>query len=160
TVPLGDHLYSAWFAAIRALGVQPAGALPSFATTEVGADLRFNTIAAAYGQLKHNYVLMAGQPYSEFGCEIPDGYIEPAPAAYDALIESAARGARIAKLLDRSPRAARHGSGSSGGSPIKRHFERVGQTLRVIRAIVDDELANRPLTASQKRWIGMVSELS
>ena len=30
----------------------------------------------------------------------------------------------------------------------------------MIRAIVDDELANRPLSASQKRWIGMVAELS
>src|SRR5262249_44886975 len=83
TAPAGDDLYSAWFAAIRALAIQPTGALPSFATTEIGADLRFNTIAAAYGQLKHNYALMAGQPYSEFGCEIPDGYIEPASAAYD-----------------------------------------------------------------------------
>jgi len=149
TVPLGDDLYSAWFAAIRALAVTPAGALPSFATTDAGADLRFNTIAAAYGQLKHNYVLMAGQSYSEFGCEIPDGYIEPAPAAYDALIEYAARGAKVAALLD--PR-------DQGG--IKAHFELVAHTLHVIRAIVDDELANRPLTATQKRWIGMVSELS
>jgi Protein of unknown function (DUF3160) len=149
TAPLGDDLYSAWFTAIRALAVTPAGALPSFATTEVGADLRFNTIAAAYGQLKHNYVLMAGQSYSEFGCEIPDGYIEPAPAAYDALIEYAARGAKVTALLDPRDR-----------NGIKAHFERVAQTLHVIRAIVDDELANRPLTATQKRWIGMVSELS
>jgi hypothetical protein len=149
SAPVRDDLYSAWFAAIRALAIQPAGALPSFATTSVGADLRFNTIATAYGQLKHNYVLMAGQPYSEFGCEIPDGYIEPAPAAYDALIEYATRGAAAAAQLDPKDR-----SGARG------HFERVASTMRVIRAIVDDELANRPLTTSQKRWIGMVSELS
>lgn len=158
TFALGDDLYSAWFAAIRALAITPAGALPSFATTEAGADLRFNTIAAAYGQLKHNYVLMAGQPYSEFGCEIPDGYIEPAPAAYDALIEYATRGAKLAALLDLpDPNGSRR---SGGHGQILAHFERVARTLRVIRAIVDDELANRPLTAIEKRWIGMVSELS
>lgn len=149
SIALGDDLYSAWYAAIRALAVTPAGALPSFATTAVDADLRLNTIAAAYGQLKHNYVLMAGQPYSEFGCQIPDGYIEPAPAAYDGLIEYAARGARFAALVDPKDRTG-----------IKGHFERVERTLRVIRRIVDDELANRPLTLAQKRWIGMVSELS
>jgi len=147
TLPLGDDLYSAWLAAIRALAVPPAGALPSFATTEVGADLRFNTISAAYGQLKHNYVLMAGQPYSEFGCEIPDGYIEPVPAAYDALIAYAERGAKLAARLGD------HGS-------ARAQFTRMAGTLRVIRAIVDDELANRPLSAAQKHWIGMVAELS
>ncbi len=148
-LPLGDDLYSAWLAAIHALAVMPTGELPSFATTNVGADLRFNTIAAAFGQLKHNYVLLAGQSYSEFGCEIPDGYIEPAPAAYDALIAYATRGAALATRLDPEAR-----------SGARAHFERVARTLRVIRAIVDDELANRPLTAVQKRWIGMVAELS
>jgi hypothetical protein len=146
---LGDDLYSAWYAAIRALAVTPAGALPSFATTDAGADLRFNTMTAAYGQLKHNYVLMAGQPYSEFGCEIPDGYVEPVPAAYDALIEYATRLGKIAALVD--PRD-QTGAGAHAG--------RVIGTLRVLRAIVDDELANRPLTAAERRWLGMVTELS
>ncbi|HEX7838827.1 MAG TPA: DUF3160 domain-containing protein [Kofleriaceae bacterium] len=149
TTRLGDDLYSAWYAAIRALATVPTGALPSFATTDVGADLRFNTMAAAYGQLKHNYVLMAGQPYSEFGCEIPDGYVEPAPAAYDALIEYASRGGKVAALLD-----------PQDHTRAKAHFARVADTLRVIRKIVDDELANRPLTTQEKRWLGMVSELS
>lgn len=149
TTRLGDDLYSAWYAAIRALAVPPAGAVPSFLTGEVGADLRFNTMAAAYGQLKHNYVLMAGQPYSEFGCEIPDGYVEPVPAAYDALIEYARRGGVVASLVD-----------PQGRTGARAHFDRVADTLRVIRAIVDDELANRPLTVREQRWLGMVSELS
>lgn len=146
---LGDDLYSAWYAAIRGLAVTPAGALPSYLTTDAGADLRVNTITAAYGQLKHNYVLMAGQPYSEFGCAIPDGYVEPVPAAYDALIEYAARGARVAALLDPRDRT------GAGG-----HFDRVTRTLRVLRTIVDDELADRPLTARERRWLGMVTELT
>jgi hypothetical protein len=148
STPAGDDLYSAWLAAIRSLARAPDGALPSFLAGETGEDLRLNTIAAAYGQLKHNYVLVAGQPYAEFGCEIPDGYVKPVPAAYLALIDYAARGARLAALLDRKD-----------GTRIRAHFERVGQVLRVLRAIVGDELAGRPLTTAERRWLGMVAEL-
>ncbi len=147
--PLGDDLYGAWFGAIRALAVTPAGALPSFAQTPAGKDLRLNTIAAAYGQLKHNHVLMAGQPYSEFGCEIPDGYVEPVPAAYRALEEYATRAAGLAPVLD-----------PKGKLGVARYFERVAQIMRVLRTISEHELADIPLTAVEKRWIGMVAELS
>jgi len=148
SAPAGDDLYGAWLTAIRALARTPDGVTPSFLAGEAGKDLRLNTIAAAYGQLKHNYVLVAGQPYAEFGCEIPDGYVEPAPAAYDALIDYAARGARLAALLD-----------PKDGAGVRAHFERVGQVLRVLRAIVDDELAGRALSAAERRWLGMVAEL-
>ena len=149
STPPGDDLYAAWLAAIRALAHRPEGVLPSFLTGAAGEDLRLNTIAAAYGQLKHSYVLVAGQPYAEFGCEIPDGYVEPAPAAYEALIEYAARGAKLAALLD-----------PKDETRIRAHFERVGEVLRVLRAIVGDELAGRPLTMAERRWLGMVAELN
>ncbi len=145
----GDDLYSAWLAAIRALADAPVGTQPSFLTSEAGEDLRLNTIAAAYGQLKHNYVLVEGQPYAEFGCQIPDGYVEPVPAAYEALIDYAARGAKLAALLD-----------PQDSTKVRAHFERVGHVLRVLRAIVGDELADRPLTDAERRWLGMVAELS
>jgi Protein of unknown function (DUF3160) len=147
--PVGDDLYSAWLAAIRALAKAPVGTLPSFLNGEAGEDLRLNTIAAAYGQLKHNYVLVAGQPYADFGCEIPDGYVEPVPATYDALIAYAGRGAELAALLD-----------PEEGTGVRAHFARVGQVLRVLHAIVDDELAGRALTGAERRWLGMVAELS
>lgn len=146
--PPGDDLYSAWLAAIRALAEVPAGTQPSFLTGKTGEDLRLNSIAAAYGQLKHNYALVAGQAYAEFGCEIPDGYVEPARAAYQALIGYAARGAKLAALLDAQDR-----------NGARQHFERVGQVLRVLVAIADDELAGRPLSTAQRRWLGMVAEL-
>lgn len=40
------------------------------------------------------------------------------------------------------------------------HATRLADTLRVLQAIADDELANRPLTAAEQRWLGMVTELS
>jgi hypothetical protein len=121
---------------------------PSFLSGEAGADLRLNTIAAAYGEIKHNYALVEGQAYAEVGCEIPDGYVEPAPAAYDALIDYAARGEKFAALVD-----------PQDASLAGKHFKRVGAVLRVLRAIVGDELAGRPLSAAERRWLGMVAEL-
>lgn len=149
SAPVGDDLYGAWLAAIRALARAPQGAQPSFLAGDAGRDLRMNAVAAAYGQLKHNYALVAGQSYSAFGCEIPDGYVEPVPAAYDALIDYAARGERLVARLD--PKDA----GTVGA-----HFSRAGQVLRVLRAIIGDELAGHALTTTQRRWLGMVAELS
>ena len=63
--------------------------------TELGKDLRMSTIAAAYGQLKHDFVLVAGEPYAQFGCEIPDGYVEPAAGAYGGLYQYAVRGEQL-----------------------------------------------------------------
>jgi hypothetical protein len=147
--PASGDLYAAWLAAIRALAEPAPGALPAYLTGDAGADLRLNSIAAAYGQLKHNYALMAGQTYSEFGCAIPDGYVEPAPAAYAALRAYAERGQALAAELD--PKA------ESGAAA---YYGRLASTLRVLHQIAVDELANRPLSTDEKRWLGMVAELS
>src|SRR5262249_34195310 len=86
-----DDLHSAWLGAIRALADRPAGALPSFTSTEAFQDLRIASFVAAYGQLKHNYVLTAAQPYDEGACAVPDGFVEPAPAVYRELAAYADR---------------------------------------------------------------------
>jgi hypothetical protein len=91
--PRTDDLYTAWLDALRALAARPSGAVPSFMDTDAFADFRVNTTLAGFAQLRHNYVLIAGQAYGEGGCEIPDGYVEPAPAVYDALARYADSGA-------------------------------------------------------------------
>jgi hypothetical protein len=146
--PRGDDLYSGWLAAIRALAVDPDGVKPSYLANDAGLDLRFNSLATAYGQLKHNYVLVAGQPYSEFGCEIPDGYVEPAPAAYAALIEYARSGEGLAKIVDPDDTLG-----------IASYYRRVQHVLGVLQAIAEHELAGRELTAVEKHWLGMVAEM-
>src|SRR5262249_17409568 len=61
----GPDLYGAWLGAVRALAARPEGALPSYMGTEAFQDLRLGSFVAAYGQLKHNHLLLAGQPYDE-----------------------------------------------------------------------------------------------
>ena len=52
-------LYSAWLQAITGIAATPPGVRPSYMDDPAYADLRINTVAAAFGQLKHNYVLVA-----------------------------------------------------------------------------------------------------
>lgn len=144
----GADLYSAWLAAARATSQpQGPGAFPSFTRTDAYKDLAVNTSIAAFGQIRHNYVLLAGQPYDAYGCEIPDGYVEPAPMVLDALIAYAARGEASMAQLD--PAA------MSGGAD---YFKKLSRVLRALRVIVARELAGQPLTGEQRRFLSLVAE--
>ena len=149
-LPEGD-LYSAWFGAVRALASEPAvptgATAPSFMTTPAFADARLGSVIAAFGQVRHNYVLLSGQGYDAYGCEIPDGWVEPAPDAYDALARYADRGAATFRAFDPSDR-----------SHAAAYFARLGRLMRVFRAIAASELAGRPLSTDERRFLAMVVE--
>jgi hypothetical protein len=146
--PVGGDLYSAWLAAIRALAVKPEGTTPSFMATEPFADLRLDSALAAYGQLRHNHVLIAAQVYDQSGCDIPDGYVEPALATYQALAEYAARGKTVFASLD--PQDKTHG---------KAYFAKLERLLKVLVALSREELANRPLSDTAKRFLADIVEM-
>jgi hypothetical protein len=139
-------LYSAWFTAIRGLSATPEGALPSFMSTDAFHDMRVASAVAGYGQIRHNYVLMVPMTWDESGCEIPDGYVEPAPAVYQALIAYAERGERAMRHFD-------HDGGASAT-----YFTRLGRLLHVLSRIADRELANEPLRDEERRFLAMVAE--
>lgn len=139
-------LYTAWLGAIHDLSRTPNGTTPSFTKTKAYADLKLNSTVAAYGQLRHNYVLVAGQGYDEGGCEIPDGYVEPNLALYESLVAYAQRGSAASRAI--------HASAETIA-----YFERLERTLGVLVAIVKDELAGRPLADEEKRWLAMTSEI-
>lgn len=144
----GD-LYGAWLGALRGVATKPKGTLPSFMETEAYDDLRMNTIVAGYGQLRHNYVLIAGQSYDEGGCVIPDGFVEPLPDVYERIGAYAARGAKVMKALD--PKDELHALG---------YFAELGKVARVLATIARHELEGRALTTEEKRWLSMVTEMS
>jgi hypothetical protein len=140
TAPRTPDLYTAWLDAIRALAIEPRGALPAFMRTPAFADLRLDSTIAAFAQIRHDHVLIAGQAYGEGGCEIPDGYVEPAPDVYDAI-------ARYAEL-------------GAGALPAARgYFERLGKIARVLARIARIELAGQPLPVEAKQFLSMVVEI-
>jgi hypothetical protein len=144
----GNDLYGAWFGAIRALAEKPQGELPSFMKRESFADLRIDETVAAYGQLKHNHVLLAGQPYDEGACEVPDGFVEPVPATWAWLEAYADRGAAAMSEID--PRDT---------TGAKSYFARLGKIVRVLKAISLEELAGRPLSSDALAFLSMVVEV-
>lgn len=143
-------MYSAWLGAIRGLGARPPGELPSFAKTRAFQDLRVNSAVTAYGQIRHNYVLLAGQAYDQGGCEVPDGYVEPALAVYEGLIAYARRGAEAMKVVAAT---------DDGAEDRRAYFARLESTMNVLVAIVKDELAGRALSEEERRWLSMVVEI-
>jgi len=145
--PMGHDLYASWLTAIRTLAQRPRGATPSFMDGTAFADLRLDSALAAYGQLRHNHVLIAAQLYDQGGCEIPDGYVEPAPATYQALAEYAARGRRAFAALDPTDE-------TKGAA----YFARLQTLMRVLAALSHEQLANRPLSAAARRFLAMIVE--
>lgn len=143
----GPDLYSIWLTALRGLAQRPEGVVPSFMQTPAFADLRINSTIAGFAQLRHNNVLLAGQEYGAAGCEIPDGYVDPVPRVYEALIEYGRRGDALMAVLD---------TGDALGA--RAYFTRLRQTLRVLHAIAEDELAGRALSDEQRRFLSMVAE--
>jgi len=128
-------LYGSWLRAILALGQAPPAAAPSFTAREAYADARLNSALVGFGELRHAFVLLAAQGYDSYGCEIPDAYVEPLPAVYDALLEHV-----------RALRATAHG------------WDGLERVLSTLATLAHDEAEGRELTAAQRRWLGMVSE--
>jgi hypothetical protein len=128
-------VYGSWLRAVLTLADEPSGVVPSFAKTDAYADHRINSALVGYGQIRHAFVLLAAQGYDAYGCEIPDAYVEPVPAVFDALL------AHVRAMRAQAP-------GWKG-------LERV---LTMLASIAHDETAGRTLTEPQRRWLGMVSE--
>lgn len=138
-------LYTAWLTAIRGLAEKPAGVVPSFMETAAFEDMRINSTVAAYGQIRHDYVLMVPLTYDEGGCDIPDGWVEPAPATYRALVDYADRAVEALRPF---------------GEGQERFFVRMGRILRVLARISESELAGQPLTDEEKLFLAGVSKLA
>lgn len=150
----GQDLYSTWLSSIRALSKTPPKQGPSFMFSKPFRDLRINSTVAAYGQLRRNNVLLAGQTYEEGGCEIPDGYVEPAPEVLDWLItftETAT--ALLDKLGEKPPEQPTLKMG------LATLFPRMTRTLKALRRIVDREIAGETLTEPEKRFLATVAEI-
>lgn len=150
----GEDLYSTWLLAIRELSHEPPTHSPSFAKTKAFRDLRINSTVAAYGQLRRNNVLIAGQGYEEGGCEIPDGYVEPAPEALRQLATFAERASALLEKLGEPPLP----DGKDTGK-LAALFPRMRRTFRGLLRIVDREIAGQPLTYREQRLLATVAEI-
>lgn len=137
--PNARDLYSLWLRAIARLSDTPRGNQPSFTAKDAFKDYRMNSAIAAYAGLRKSFALLVAEGYDAYGCEIPDGYVEPAIGTYEALRDYVA----AASAIDPSRRG---------------YYDRVQKVLAMLIAISKTELEGSPLSEPQKRWLGMVAE--
>jgi hypothetical protein len=100
--------------AIRGLANPTEGQHPSFMDGDAYADLRLDSALTAYGQLRHNHVRISAQMYDEGGCDIPDGYVEPAIESYRALAAYAVKGRQTLSARDFCSRCWRQSAHDGG----------------------------------------------
>ena len=132
----GRDVQASFLRSILALRKDPEGLRPSFMGKDAYADLRMGSALVGYAELRHTFVLLAGQGYDAYGCAIPDAYVEPRVAFYDALITHVEGLRKI-----------------EGGG-----FDGLLRVLGTLRAISRTELARGAPTKEQATWLGMVAE--
>jgi len=132
---LADDVYAHWLRAILAVGAAPTGTVPSFFQKEAYQDFRLNSALVGFGQLRHAFVLLAAQGYDAYGCEIPDGYVEPVLPVWDALL------AHVRKVRS-----------------VAKGFAGLERVVGMLRDIARTESAGVALSDAQRRWLGMVAE--
>ncbi len=143
------ELYSHWYAAIRAIAAQHTGQVPGFMERQAYADLKLNSTVAAFGQIRHNYVLMAGQEYFFGGCRSPDGYVEPAAATYAELLGYAHAGAKLFQSIDPANKI-----GASA------YFERTRSILTALLSISQRETHGQALTRVDRNFLAQIAALT
>ncbi len=131
-----SDVHATFLRAILALRKDPDGLRPSFMGRDAYADLRMNAALVGYAELRHSFVLLAGQGYDSYGCAIPGAYVEPLVPFYDALL------AHVEGLRK-----------VSGGG-----FEGLARVLGTLRAIARTEASRGAPTEAQATWLAMVAE--
>ncbi|MCX4241720.1 DUF3160 domain-containing protein [Paraliomyxa miuraensis] len=88
---LDETLYNHWLQALMAVArtdLDPR--LPAVMQTAAWHDHRMETVLASWAELRHDTVLSVEQSEAFFGCQYPQGYVEPLPELHRELDEAAA----------------------------------------------------------------------
>ncbi len=149
-----DSLYGGWLGAVRALSpdtevvADPAAAgRPAVVGTDAWGRRLLNTQIASWAELRHDTVLYAKQSYTGgAGCDYPDGYVEPVPAFWDALVALAERGRAVAEgpLAELDPAYAEQVAGWWGR--LHAASSRLGDLAR-------QQITGVPFDAEQVMWL-------
>jgi hypothetical protein len=137
-------LYNGWLNAIRSLN-PPANrdSLPLFMQTAAWWQEKMNTQLAGWAELRHDNLLYAKQSYSGMvTCSLPESYVEPIPAFYDAMKAIA----RMGRNLFMSDDMRGIGYGAT-------YFARMEAIIDTLGVIARKELASTPLAEQEKQFL-------
>jgi hypothetical protein len=155
----GNDLLSNWFRALEGLALSAPGRRPGFMHTDAFADLRLNTVIAAYGQYLRRDEPRTDRPRVSLGCRIPTGWVDPTPETYGAIGMYAER----ALALARAAAAWREPSSTelqARDAAFFRAFDTLSRTARALTRFAEDELAGRVPGDAQVSFLASVAELA
>lgn len=88
---LDETIYNHWLQALMVVGRTDLDErLPKVMRTAAWHDHRLETVLASWAELRHDTVLVVEQSEAFFGCQYPQGYVEPLPELYRQLDQAAA----------------------------------------------------------------------
>jgi len=145
-----DNLYSLWLDALRTLSHPPMGKhVPAVMQRDPWAAKMLQTQLASWAQLRHDTILYAKQSYTaSIGCLYPKGYVEPYPEFYAKLGRFAGEAARRFDALVGPALPAEK------VATYAKYFRNFASTMATLEAIAHNELAGKPLSNSQNKFLG------
>jgi hypothetical protein len=118
------------------------------ARTEAWGRRLLNTQLASWAQLRHDTILYAKQSYTGGAtCDFPDGYVDPYPGFYAAIVAFAARGQELmasSELVIPS---------SSPASFIGSYFEQLKSVAGELQGIAEHQRSGAELTPEMLAFI-------
>ena len=151
-----DNIYHRWLDALRTLDDQPASAnLPEVMRRPVWHAKQLQTQLASWSELRHDNVLYAKQSYtSVFGCQYPDGFVEPYPKLYRKLGELAtATATRLGGLKIQSDQPGMQQQQQRMQDRQISFLHRFAEIMDQLEVIALRELEAQPMTNEQRRFI-------
>jgi hypothetical protein len=146
--------YGGWMNTLRtlspdraALADPVAAGLPSVFATEAWGRRLLNTQLASWAELRHDTVLYVKPSYTDgAGCDYPDGYVEPNPAFFAALVDLAERGAATAE----GPLSAME---PNVGARMATWWRGVGAVAAQLRVLAEQQRTGEPMAPEQIAWL-------
>ena len=106
---------------------------------------KMNTQLASWAELRHDNLLYAKQSYTGgITCEYPDGYVEPVPAFYQAVVELSDKGVAFCKEF-KTELEKIYG--------VEYYFSNLKEIAGKLKVIAEKELSNEKLTDSENQFL-------
>jgi hypothetical protein len=137
---LDETIYNHWLAALVTVGSTDVDErLPRVMRTAAWHDHRLETLLASWAELRHDTVLVVEQTEAFFGCQYPQGYVEPLPELYRQLDQATAH---VVEIYERGPFR-----DSFAGRTVPEWGEHFRQTMQRLARLSEQQLRGEPMSA-------------
>lgn len=137
---LDETIYDHWLSALMVVGKTDLDErLPRVLRTAAWHDHRLETMLASWAELRHDTVLVVEQSEAVFGCQYPQGYVEPLPELYRQLDQAVAH---LAALYEDGALAKSYVARTLPG--WSKHFH---ATMERLARLSEQQLRGEPMSA-------------